>query len=804
MSTTPKRLGKYELMERLGHGGVAEVWKALDTQLQRHVAIKVLQPDLREDPTFITRFRREAQLIASLHHPNIVQIHDFQVFQPEGLDKGETPSVAYMVMDYVEGSTLADYIQNTSNKGLIPSPQELVNLFTSISLAIDYAHHAGMIHRDIKPANILLDTRNVIHNPMGEPILTDFGVAKLLSTSAATLSGTQLGTPLYISPEQAQGYPGNERSDLYSLGVILYEMVTGVMPFRGDTPQEVIAQHVNATPTPPVLINPQVPPALNEVIMRSLAKDPAARYSSASALTAALAESLHIPVPEILGAPAFPVDPENMPTYASGPPAGQINPQGMTSNPQQRASQPISQSIASTGGAGQTPSGTPNFTPLMVYSQPSAPQAPSQPPPIAAPPARPRRRNSPLILLIASLIVILIAAGLGAYYLLFSATISGPANPIAGRAFYTSSGQLNPNTAQGIADQIQLDLQNVRDPQPGKSYYAWLLGDRHPDTTPDLTGPRPVQPPILLSNNLPVHNGVVHFAFPGDAQHNNLLSNTSRLLITEGPAGQTPTTPSTDRSTWRYYGEIPQSQIPGDSPGFSALTHIRHLFYNETDIKVLGLFGGLDIWMFRDTEKLVEWSVSARDDWHGTNTSSSDINLMDAQFIRILDYLDGSANVHVDLPGDTPFLADPLASKVALLTVDPQGGQTLANLDKNPPGYVDHVQLHVGQVGKATDITPETRQRAARILDAVNRAKNWLLEVRKDAVQLFQLRNNPAQIQQANAGAILDDMVTKATYAYIGQLDPNTNLVQTGVLQAHYEIQQLSTITLTTNLPQSL
>ena len=157
MSMEPlRRLGKYELRERLGQGGMAEVWKAFDTQLQRYVAIKVLHPKLLEDPNFVTRFELEAQLIASLHHPNIVQIHDFQVSRPPESDR----TLAYMVMAYIDGETLASYIGHTSAQGKIPSPTEIVNLFTSISLAIDYAHGKGMVHRDIKPANILLDKNN--------------------------------------------------------------------------------------------------------------------------------------------------------------------------------------------------------------------------------------------------------------------------------------------------------------------------------------------------------------------------------------------------------------------------------------------------------------------------------------------------------------------------------------------------------------------------------------------------------------------------------------------------------------------
>src|SRR5437763_2082697 len=149
MSTRPRRLGKYELQERLGSGGMAEVWKALDTQLQRYVAIKLLHANLKEDPHFIVRFEREAQLIASLHHPNIVQIHDFHI-----ATSGEEGTIAYMVMDYVEGQTLANYIHSTSYRGKLPSPTEILQLFMSISLAVDYAHQQGMIHRDLKPANI--------------------------------------------------------------------------------------------------------------------------------------------------------------------------------------------------------------------------------------------------------------------------------------------------------------------------------------------------------------------------------------------------------------------------------------------------------------------------------------------------------------------------------------------------------------------------------------------------------------------------------------------------------------------------
>ena len=197
-------------------------------------------------------------------------------------------SVAYMVMDYVEGGTLADYIQTTSKAGKFPSAMDIVRLFASISKALDFAHQEGMIHRDIKPANILLDKRHAAPNSIGEPVLTDFGIAKIVGASSDTISGTVLGTVHYISPEQAQGDPVTERSDIYSLGVILYEICTGVCPFQSGNVPAILMQHMHAAPILPDLINPAIPPALTTVILRAIAKDPAERPRNAMELQAAI------------------------------------------------------------------------------------------------------------------------------------------------------------------------------------------------------------------------------------------------------------------------------------------------------------------------------------------------------------------------------------------------------------------------------------------------------------------------------------------------------------------------------------
>ncbi len=369
-----------------------------------------------------------------------------------------------MVMDYVEGQTLADYIRSTSGKGSIPSPAEIVQLFTSICLAVDYAHHQGMIHRDLKPANILLDKRNTVRNPMGEPILTDFGLAKLLGASSTALSATQLGTPMYMAPEQVRGYAGNERSDIYSLGIILYEMVTGRPPFQGDSPTAVMSHHLNATPSSPMLINPNIPPALEMVIMRCLAKEPSARFPRAALLAAAIAESLNVPVPESLGEPGFPLDAEYMPTYitpsspnlsSGAAPSSPVLPIVKASTALPSIAQTDSSFASSSGGGQSTPpittgssagdanpaySGAMSTPPLPSQPYPTATPGgqptlapnssgnpgggsftPTQYPPVFIPTQQPpAKRRRGLIFGLIALIIILLGGSLGAYLLVLA------------------------------------------------------------------------------------------------------------------------------------------------------------------------------------------------------------------------------------------------------------------------------------------------------------------------------------------------------------------------------------------------
>ena len=523
-----ERLGKYELLERLGQGGMGEVWKARDTQLRRFVAIKFLHANLQSNADFVAHFMREAQFVASLHHPNIIQIHDFQLTDSRG-----TGAAAYMVMDYVEGGTLGDYIRATSRKGLFPSNADIVYLFTAISLALDYAHQKGMVHRDIKPANILLDKR-ATSKPMGEPILTDFGIAKLQGGGATTVTHTAVGTPLYISPEQAKGQVANERSDLYSLGVILYEIVTGITPFRGDNAIAIMMQHVNEMPTPPTLINPKISHALSEVVLRSIAKDPDARFPSASGMTTALAQALQVAVPSSLSKPDIMRD---QPGYNPLQPSRSLS--DMASYPPTLAASPA---------APYTPVGVQMNSPAAFT--PAQANPPLQSPLVSPLPAtQPQRR--PRGLYIGLLVcVVLLLVGIGAFTVprLLSQNNATTQNSSGSITFLASA-----SAPHNTYDQLQVTLNNVPSPPAGKIYYAWL---ENANSEANVIPHWPIQ----------VANGSVHATYQGDAQHTDLFAQNTKFLITAEDAGITPIIPAPDLSTHLFYANI--SHSTSSSPMF--------------------------------------------------------------------------------------------------------------------------------------------------------------------------------------------------------------------------------------------
>ncbi len=270
--TEARKLGdRYELGEPLGRGGMAEVLEGRDLRLGRRVAVKILRPDLAKDPSFQSRFRREAQSAASLNHPNIVAVYD----TGEDIlgEDGKTVVVPYIVMEHVDGQTLRQLL--ASGRRLLP--ERALEITAGILAALDYSHRHGIVHRDIKPANIML-TRT------GDVKVMDFGIARALADASATMTAASavMGTAQYLSPEQARGEVVDARSDLYSTGCLLYELLTGRPPFQGDSPVSVAYQHVSETPLPPSQVDPAVPPSLDPLVLKALAKDPDDRYQSAA------------------------------------------------------------------------------------------------------------------------------------------------------------------------------------------------------------------------------------------------------------------------------------------------------------------------------------------------------------------------------------------------------------------------------------------------------------------------------------------------------------------------------------------
>jgi serine/threonine protein kinase len=289
ISLEGQTLGKYRILEPLGRGGMAQVFKAYHPQLDRYVAVKILRSDLVEEEEFLARFRREARAVAALRHPNIVQIFDFDVQN----------NLYYMVMELLEGDTLKAYMNSLRVRGERLPLGETVRIFNDVLAGLAYAHGEGIIHRDLKPANIMLTRR-------GEAVLTDFGIAQIVGGTQYTISGALMGTLSYMAPEQGLDGHCDARSDIYSMGIAYYEALTGNVPFDADTPLAILMKHINDPLPLPRKIDPTIPEAFERVALKALAKRPDDRFQSAVEMSEALlsaAKETGISVPETVNVP---------------------------------------------------------------------------------------------------------------------------------------------------------------------------------------------------------------------------------------------------------------------------------------------------------------------------------------------------------------------------------------------------------------------------------------------------------------------------------------------------------------------
>jgi len=547
MSTALRHIGKYELHERLARTPLSELWKAYDPHLRKYIALKLLATQTRGDPDYPTRFLNEIQMVATLHHPNIVQVHDARVAQSQSDDV----TLTYITSDYVEGQTLAEYIRAIHHSGKTPNWAEIIRLFVTIATTIDYAHRSGIVHGDLKPTNIILSSTRTPQVHLGDPILTDFGIDRILGNTTNALIRRPLDAILYISPEQAKGGPAEKYSDIYSLCVMLYEICTGIVPFQGTRPISILMQHTQAMPQSPALIVPNIPSGLTNIIMRGLSKEPTMRFQSAAAMATALANALTTAIP------MNPKEDENVPSYGGNTHLHDVKEQRTTSSAQ-----------------------SPSLKPLSILTG--------------------KRQQRMFIGISVIVLMALVVAGLGVYSQQKEAV---PTTGVVGHASFVSTELTNDtNGLQGLNDELQIDLTSIATPASGNSYYAWLLPDK---TLSEVL-------PIFVGK-LPIVQGKIHFLYTNNSTHNNLLASTSRFLITEESATTTPTVPSLDTNAWRYYAELPQAASASGATAFTMLDHFRHLLVELPELQKYNLHGGLAVWLLQNARKVETLTTNARD-----------------------------------------------------------------------------------------------------------------------------------------------------------------------------------------------
>ena len=354
--------------------------------------------------------------------------------------------------------------------------------------------------------------------------------------------------------------------------------------------------------------------------------------------------------------------------------------------------------------------------------------------------------------------------------------LSAAAVPAAqvGQIVFGSSGQLNPNSSQGINDQIQLQLHIAARSPASTSLYAWLL----PDTSNDE------QVPLLLGTLHPDANGAAQLTYQ-TSDHQDLLAVYSRVLITEEASAPTPMTPSLDQATWKYQGAIPHNPTPGDENHFSLLDHLRHLLAKDPDLEKIGLSGGLTIWLYRNSQKVAEWSSAARDDWTNANVPA-----LRPMVTRILDYLDGEPYAWRDLPPGTPFVVDAQAGRIGLLEIDQ---------NETPPAYLQHITIHMTGLVNAPGATTAEKQMGVKIGNALKPITTWYQNARSDAIQLAQMTDQ--QLISPQALTLLNDLVVEATDAFAGQI--TSTQTTPGIAWIYAQLQTLAALPLTVVPPSS-
>lgn len=725
MKIEAKRIGQYELRQRLNQDNSSETWQAYDTVTRATIILKFYRTDLLETTDALAGYLQNIERIAALHHPNVVHIHNIQVIAP-GTANNPT-SLVCLATEYIKGRTLADYMHNATGK--IPPATEIVQLFSTLAIAVDNAHQHDLIHGNLKPSNVLLKQSENPQDGPGIPVLTDFAASKALPKKA----GNEL--PFYLAPEQIRGDLTDRRSDVYALGALLYELYTGQLPFRGNRPIAVMMQHVNALPTSPDLIVPGISPAVAQIILRCLAKNPQERFPNATSVAIALANAYRLAVPE------------NLRRFAS-----LYNLSVVTEFP--------------------------NAQPVGTLARSEVLNDKPLPPGQTSFPSSSRKKGNRFLLI---LITISLVAIIGASFGIISLKQRMAGATSGGQAFFLNSGQLNATSSQGLNDEVQIDLTSLPKLPADQSYYAWLLGDLGQNETL----------PLLIDRLTP-KNGSVHITYDGDPNHDNLLATNSRFLITVDSTQNPSSNPLLDQSTWRYYAVLPQTPDPADPLHFSMLDHLRHLLVESPELTVRGLHGGLAFWFVRDTATVSALANALAGDWQQQNAKA-----IHEQVLSVLDYLDGTSYIDSDVPAGTPFLGNRQITQVALLgpaqqNMDPPG---YVYQDEPPPGYIYLIQSHLNGAVLSPQATSAQHQLAIQINKSIDSTRKELMQIYTDVKQLLQMTDS--QLLQPSTAALLNTVATQAQNAYTGQPNPATGTSQTGALWIYNNLQRLATFDIT-------
>ena len=701
------------------------------------------------------------QAIIALHHANIVQVHEVNISRPSA-SSSISSTTPYIVMDYIEGhTTLAEYIQRTSRANNFPAVSDIVSLFTRLASAIDYAHAQGIVHGNIKPANILLNTTNTQQLSCGEPMLTDFGIASLPGNKSNM-------SPFYLAPEQVKGQAARPPSDIYALGMILYEICTGVLPFHGQSAVAIMMHHINTLPTPPMLINMQIPAALSEVILRAIAKDPDTRFATASLLAEALAEACsikHTPHLTLNKPQSGSTEPRYYPT--SGPlPLFSTQPQPpLPIAPILGVAQPPSDtsgkytSVASQDN--QENSLMTNSKPItapslhMPASQPSGNIPTTTPssiktvtPPVAGSKQafkfHPNNFSSPLPMTIVFLFLLLIVIGaLAISGLLRSGHQSaGTPSPVIGHVFFQDD-------ALGHDDLLHLELYAIPPPPQGQRYYAWY------QNAAEQTFPL---------GQLTLNQGTFGLLYTGDAHHTNLLSTVQTVFITlEKTSNTNPTTPTSNAKVYQA------------SFAMTSLPYIQHVLYMQPNFPShSSLISGL----FETIKSMNDKAGSIVDSLQGTH----DYALARRQATRIIEMIDGSS--YARSSGDLPTNLSSLASvPVGLLSSTTQ------------PGYIAALQTEIDKIQQTAGDNTALRQHAQNVSSALTDLQDWIQQMRTYDLQLLNAPDlsTPTMLSPAL------QLQQFAQDAYTGRTIPPNQSPQpirgsAGAYQALTEAQYMATL----------